>query len=321
MIAIIFLFISFIAAYLALPLMLPRLKRNGISGKDLNKPGQPEVAEMGGLGIILGFGAGIIVVVFLVSFSSLLPNVDLQSILAVFCTVLIAAIIGILDDLIDIKQWVKALAPVFAALPLMALKVGDSVMNVPLLGAINFGILYSLAMVPVGVTAAANAVNMLAGFNGVEAGMGLLGMGALAVIAFLHTETTALLILLSAIGALIAFLRYNWFPAKVFIGDVGTLTIGAVIASAAIVGNFETAGIIVMLPYILEFFVKAKNGFPSQGWYGINRDGKLFCPSAGFKGVGQLIMKLTGGIREYNLTLVLMGIEAVCGIAAVLVFR
>jgi UDP-N-acetylglucosamine--dolichyl-phosphate N-acetylglucosaminephosphotransferase len=118
----------------------------------------------------------------------------------------------------------------------------------------------------------------------------------------------------------VAFLRYNWYPAKVFIGDVGALTIGTMLAAAAITGNFETAGIIVMAPYILEFFIKAKNKFPSRGWWGVYRDGKLYCPEKGFKGMGQLIMKLTGGISERGLTLMLIGLEAVCGLAAVLIF-
>ncbi len=321
MISIVFFCVAFLAALVAIPLMIPRLKRNGISGKDRNKPGEPEVAEMGGLGIIVGFGAGIVLIIFLKSFTDLLDSVDLLSVLAILGTVLIISIIGIFDDLIDIKQWVKGLAPLFSALPLMALKVGDSVMNVPLVGAVDFGAFYSLLLVPIGVTAAANATNMLGGFNGVEAGMGIIGTAALAVIAFRHGEMTSLSILLSATGALAAFLRYNWYPARVFIGDVGTLTIGAVIAASAIAGNFETAGVIVMIPYILEFAIKARNGFPSRGWWGINKEGKLHCPQSRPKGLGQMIMKLNGGISERNLTLVLMGLEAVFAAAAIWMFR
>jgi UDP-N-acetylglucosamine--dolichyl-phosphate N-acetylglucosaminephosphotransferase len=321
MIALLFLGVAFLASYVAIPLMVSRLKRNGISGQDRNKPDHPEVAEMGGLGILLGFCAGVILIVFLISFTDLVSEVDLKSILAAFSTVLIAAIIGILDDLIDLKQWVKALAPVFSALPIMALKVGDSVMNVPFLGAVDFGIIYSLVLVPVGITSAANAVNMLAGFNGLEAGMGVIGTSALAIIAFRHGETTSLLVLLSMTGALLAFLRFNWYPAKVFIGDVGTLTIGAVISAAVIIGNFETAGIIVMIPYILEFIIKAWRGFPSHGWWGDYRNGKLHCPAQRFAGLGQLVMKLTHGVSERGLTLILMGLEAVCGVAAILVLH
>jgi UDP-N-acetylglucosamine--dolichyl-phosphate N-acetylglucosaminephosphotransferase len=109
---------------------------------------------------------------------------------------------------------------------------------------------------------AANAVNMLAGFNGMETGMGLVAMGALAVIAAYLHETTALILLLSGAGALLGVLFFNWYPAKILVGDVGTLSIGALIATAVIVGNFETAGVIVIIPYAVDFLFKAAHGFP-----------------------------------------------------------
>jgi UDP-N-acetylglucosamine--dolichyl-phosphate N-acetylglucosaminephosphotransferase len=311
---------SFVASFVAFPLMIPRLRRSGISGKDMNKPGQPEVAEMGGLGIVLGFGAGTILIIALKTFTDVLSTVNLQSVLAVFSTVLIAAMIGVFDDLIDIKQWVKAVAPLFSALPLMAVQAGDSTMSIPLIGPVGFGLIYTLVLVPVGLTAAANATNMLAGFNGLEAGMGIIGMAALALIAFHLEETTALVILLAAIGALLAFLRYNWYPARIFIGDIGALLIGAIIASAVIIGNFEIAGVIIIIPYAIEFLIKARNHFPSKEWWGRYQDGKLHCPESRPMGLGQLVMKLTGGIREQNLTLVLMGSEAVCGAIAVAMY-
>jgi UDP-N-acetylglucosamine--dolichyl-phosphate N-acetylglucosaminephosphotransferase len=101
---------------------------------------------------------------------------------------------------------------------------------------------------------------------------------------------------------------------------VGTLSIGAIIASAVIVGNFELAGVIVIIPYLLDFLIKAKNRFPSKGWWGINRDGKLYCPESGPVGLGQLILKVTGGTCERNLTLILMVLEAVCGAIAIWLF-
>ena len=216
------------------------------------------------------------------------------------------------------RQWVKAIIPLIAALPLMAIKVGDTTMSIPFIGQVDFGILYSLVLVPIGVTVAANAVNMLAGFNGSEVGMGIIAAGSLAIIAYSLGETTALLILLAALGALLATLYYNWYPAKVFVGDTGTLSIGAIIASAVIIGNFETAGVIIIIPYAIDFLIKAKNRFPKS--FGVYHNGKLYCPKSGVVGLGQLIMKVTGGISERNLTLILMGIEAVSGAVAIWMF-
>ena len=317
MIFLIFL-VSFTVSFAGFPIIIPRLKKAGIVGKNMHSEKQEEIAEMGGLLIVAGFGAGIVFAIFLRTFFDLFLSVGLTSILAVLSTVLIVLIIGVFDDLISMKQWIKALIPVFAALPLMALKEGYSMMRIPFIGFIEFGLFYSLILVPLGITGAANAVNMLAGFNGLEVGMGVVAIGALAVIAYLTGETTALIILLAALGALVAALYYNWFPAKILVGDVGTLTIGAVVASAVIVGNYETAGVIIIIPYVVDFLIKAKNRFPYS--FGIYRDGKLYCLDGRAVGLAQLIMKVCGGISERNLVLVLMGIEAVFGVIAILLY-
>ena len=312
------LIVSFVVSFFAFPVMIPRLKRSGIVGRNMNSEKQEEIPEMGGLVIAAGFGAGIVFAIFLRAFYDLFLSVSLLSVLAVLATVLIVVLIGIFDDLISIRQITKAFLPIFAALPLMAIKVGYSLMRIPCIGLVNFGVFYPLVLVPLGITGAANAVNMLAGFNGLEVGMGVVAVGSLAIIAYLIGQTTALVILMAVLGALIAALYYNWYPAKILVGDVGTLSIGAVIACAVIIGNYETAGVIIIIPYLIDFLIKAKNKFPYS--FGIYRDGKLYCPDSGPVGLCQVIMKVCGGISERNLVLVLMGIEAVFGAVAILLY-
>ncbi|MBU4450760.1 MAG: hypothetical protein KKE35_05650, partial [Actinobacteria bacterium] len=166
------LLVSFGVSFVGFPIIIPRLKRAGIVGKNMNSEKQEEVAEMGGLVMASGFSAGIITAIIMRTFFNVFLSISLASILAVLSTVLIVVIIGVFDDLISIRQWMKAIMPVFAALPLMAIKEGYSMMRIPFGGLIDFGIFYSLALVPLGITGAANAVNMLAGFNGLEVGMG-----------------------------------------------------------------------------------------------------------------------------------------------------
>ena len=76
----------------------------------------------------------------------------------------------------------KALLPVVAALPLVV-RAGISTIRIPLIGQVDFGPFYALVLVPLGITGAAIAVNMLDGSNGPEVGMGLAAMGSLAAIA------------------------------------------------------------------------------------------------------------------------------------------
>jgi len=303
--------------------LIPRLKDAGITGKDMHKPDAPEISEMGGVCIIIGFSSGILLAIAFESFTSKIwdKNLDVQSLFAVLSMILLIGLIGIIDDLIHIRQSIKAITPFFAAMPLAAIKAGYTILKLPFLGSVDFGIIYPLMIIPLSVTIASNAVNMLAGFNGLEVGMGLVINIALVTIAyFMQQNITATIILIASIGALTSALIFNWYPAKVFIGDVGTLSIGAIIASAVVLGNFETAGVIIIIPYAMDFIIKAINRFPSKGWWGEYNNGKLYCPGLMPVGLGQLIMKVNGGIKEYNLVLILMGFEALCGFIAILMF-
>lgn len=308
---------SFSVAFVTFRLAVPAFKRRGIVGRDMHKPDQPLVTEMGGLVIAEGFAAGMLLIIGYNTFLSRFLSLNITALLAVLCVALTMAMVGLLDDFLKLRQAVKVVMPLFASLPLAASRVGNAVMDIPIVGRVDFGIIYFIVLVPLGVTGAANAVNMLAGFNGVEAGTGIVAVTALAVIAYRLGEVGPFLILVAASGSLLATLYYNWFPSRVFIGNVGTLSIGAVIASAVIVGNFELAGVIVIIPHMLEFLIKARNRLPSEGWWLTYREGKLFCPQSGPKGLGQLLAKIAGGMRERDITLTIMALEAVCGALAI----
>lgn len=309
---------AFFTAEVTTKLLKPRLHASEILGVDIHKEEEPHLPEMGGLAAIAGFVFALLIAIGLGTFTALLPGLELMPMLAIGFTLLLIALVGIIDDLMGVRQLLKALIPLFAALPLMAVEAGETEMALPLFGKIDFGIFYPLVLVPIGVTGAANAVNMLAGFNGLEVGLGLVMVSALGYIAWLTQSTTALVVLVVAFGSLSAVLLYNWYPAEILIGDVGTLSIGAIIASAVIIGNFEYGGAIVIIPYVFDLVIKAFSGFPKS--FGEYRDGKLYCPTRFPVGLAPLIMKISGGIKERNLVLVLIGIESIFGFLAVLYY-
>jgi UDP-N-acetylglucosamine--dolichyl-phosphate N-acetylglucosaminephosphotransferase len=312
--------VSFLATLVSVPWIVPKLVRAGLVGKDVNKPDRPEVAEMGGFGIVFGLSCGILAAVALSTFFGYsFPALRLELVLAALSTLLLMSLIGIFDDLFAMHQLVKATLPLFAALPLVAVEAGTSTMVFPFIGPVSFGVFYILLLVPAGVAGASNVTNMLAGFNGLEASVGFVACASLAAVAFSLGEVEAFMILLAMCGALLAFLFYNRYPARVFPGDIGTLSIGAVIATAVIVGDFELAGMIVIIPHALDFFIKARNGFPSSGWWGEPVGGKLVCRGAPIS-LCQWIMKLSGGISESRLVLLLVCFEAVCGVFAIMLF-
>ncbi|MEA3254971.1 MAG: hypothetical protein U9Q22_03945 [Candidatus Altiarchaeota archaeon] len=312
--------VSFLTTLVLTPWIIPKLQRAGITGRDVNKPDKPEIPEMGGFAVVFGLSAGLLLAIALSTFFGFFnEDFQLKFILAAFATIMLMTLVGIFDDLFTMHQAVKAALPLFAALPLVAVKAGDTTLSIPFIGPVPFGIFYTLLIIPIGVAGASNVTNMLAGFNGLEAGMGAVACFSLGVIAVGIEEIEAAILLLAMCGALLAFLCYNRYPARVLIGDLGTLSIGAVIASSVIIGNFEMAGVIIIIPYAIDFFMKARSRFPSSDWWGEQGWSKLVCRG---KPVGfcQWIMKATGGITEKNLVLILIGMESIFGVIAIMLF-
>lgn len=312
--------VSFVSTFIIVPWLIPKLVRRGLVGRDVNKPDKPERPNIGGFAVIFGFSCGVLVAIGLSSFLGFFGgDFHLVFVLAAFSTVLLMSIVGVFDDLFSMHQFVKAVLPLFASLPLVAVRAGSTVMTIPFVGHLDFGLFYTLLLVPIGVTGASNVTNMLAGFNGLEAGMGFVGCMSLAFIGLATGKIESAIILFAMAGALLAFYYYSRFPAKVFIGDTGTLAIGAVYAAAVIIGNYEMAGVVIILPYSLDFFIKAVNRFPSSGWWGKYVGGRLVCVGRPV-GLCQTIMKISGGITEKNLVYSLIFFEALFGLIAMALF-
>jgi UDP-N-acetylglucosamine--dolichyl-phosphate N-acetylglucosaminephosphotransferase len=285
--ALIFIFqiISMIIAFLGVTITMPpfikRMHEQNLIGKDMNKFDKPPVAELGGVIVFFGFSLGILTAIFLSTYLKVFP-LNLSILLGGLCTITIISMIGLIDDVIGwkkgIRQWQHALFPIIAALPLMAIQAGETTINLPITGPIDVGIIYSLILIPIGVTGASNATNMLAGLNGLEAGLSGLIIAALGLVALVNGRIEALILALAMIGALIAFSKFNWKPAKIFGGDSLTLMCGATIAVITIVGNMEKVGVALMILFFIEFFLKAKKKFQGESFGTPQKNGLLVSP-------------------------------------------
>ena len=301
------------------PKFISRMKLEGLTGKDMNKFNKPQVAELGGAVVFLGFTFGVFASIFVATYLNWI-NIELSFLLGGFCTIAVIAFVGVIDDIIGwkkgIRQWQHALFPIIAALPLMAINAGHTTMMLPLFGVINFGIIYPLVIIPIAVTGASNAFNMLAGFNGLEAGQGIILTGTLTIIAILSGQGTAAVLGVAMVAALISFLKFNWFPAKIFGGDSLTLMIGANLAVMSILGNMETLGVIVMGLFIIEFLIKARHKFQSECFGVPTKDGKLKANSKGGSITQWILGFGKGKLNEAQVTVIILGFQiAVCMLA------
>jgi UDP-N-acetylglucosamine--dolichyl-phosphate N-acetylglucosaminephosphotransferase len=317
------LIISLVSVLMIMPPFIKRMHEQNFLGKDMNKFNKPLVAELGGVVVFLGFALGVFGAIFAATYINLF-TIELSVLLAGFCTVAMICFVGIIDDIIGwkkgIRQWQHALFPIIAALPLMAIAAGETTMFIPFFGNINLGIIYPLIIIPIGITGASNAFNMLAGFNGLEAGQGIILTLTLSIIALMTGQITALILGISMIGALLAFMKFNKFPAQIFGGDSLTLMVGANLAVMSIIGNMETFGIMVIGLFFIEFFIKAKHKFQSECFGIPNKKGEL---SANPKGgsITQVLMKLgKGKLTETKLVLAILATQSIICIITLIYF-
>lgn len=275
----------------------------------MNKYNKPLIAELGGTIVFIGFTTGIFSAIFLATYLQVF-TIKLGYLLAGFSTIAIIAFVGFIDDIIGwkkgIRQWQHALFPIIAALPLMAISIEKTTMTLPIIGLIDFGIFYSLIIIPIAITGASNAFNMLAGYNGLEAGQGILLTGTLTIIAFFTGQTTTMILGLAMIGALTGFLYYNWFPAKIFGGDSLTLMVGANLAIMSILGNMQTFGIIIIVLFFIEFLIKAKHKFQSE-CFGLPQKNGLLKANPKGGSITQFILKKP--MKEWQVTTTILIIQ------------
>lgn len=306
---------AFIITFLFTPLLIKKLKERGIVGKDMHKPDKPEVADSGGLAVILGV---VVAILIAIAHSTFIGNgLDLVPLMAGIITLLIIEFIGIYDDLFKIPQAVKAFLPMLAAIPLMAIAAGTTTMGIPFLGVIDFGIFYAVLLIPLGITVTSNLTNMLAGFNGSEVGIGIVIFFVMSLLFFSAGKIEPLIICLAMLGALLGLLAFNWYPAKIFPGDATTFLIGGALATVVIIGDFESAGAILVIPHVFDFFIKAVNKFPKS--FAIFKDGKLYAPEKP-RGLADVLLKVFNGLTEVQLSVLLIGIQAFFGLIVLIMY-
>jgi len=293
-----------------------------ILAHDDNKPKRPLVPNMGGFALYAGMASAMLLGLLFMTFLDANDRISVM-LLASLASVTLLALIGAFDDLFHLSWRRKILLPVVGAFPLVAVLAGDTWMNIPFVGYVNLGWIYTFLLVPLGITGAANALNMTAGYNGVEAGIGAIISFFLLVIAYASGAVAAQIILAACLGACLAFLCFNWYPSRVFPADIGTLSIGAAIACAVIIGSMERFGVICFIPAFYElgatvyYWVKNVDRRTACHTPVILRDGRLAPP----KGAENytIFYRLLGWkpMREEDLVKTVLLLFAACGALAV----
>lgn len=264
-------FLSFLLTLLLVPYWIRKAHQIKLVWPDVNKYTRPSVAGSGGAAVVGVFVVSILIFIAYRVFY-LHSSLYLVEMFGLLVTLVLLCGIGFMDDLLGwqrggLSRRSRIILVIIASLPLVVINAGRATMEIPFLGLMDLGLLYPLVLIPLGIVGAATTFNFLAGFNGLEAGQGVLILSALSLVAYLTGNAWLALLGGCFVMALLAFLMYNFFPSKVFPGDSLTYPIGGMIAMMAILGNFEKIAMFFFLPVMIEVFLKARGAFikPSFG--------------------------------------------------------
>ncbi len=281
--------ITILVTYISIQFVSSYMLESGVTFTELNKKAKI-LPSSGGVAVAFGFAIGILSYVFGGSFVYL-PRASLESLFAVVISVTLIAFVGFLDDINvrtkftkgtgmkdvrkGLKQWQKPLLTFVGAIPLVAINAGHSTVALPFIGLVNFGILYPIVIIPLAVVFVANAVNLLGGFDGMITGTTLIAsLGFLVYSIFFGTYTGAIISGVLAASVFVMFM-FHRYPLKILPGDSFTYGVGAALAAAAIIGNMEAFGLVIMTPFIIEFLLHLRGRFKTSDLGIPQKDGTL----------------------------------------------
>ena len=174
-------------------------------------------------------------------------------------------VIGFVDDwLIVVKKTNKGLRPLHKFLAQSAVAVlfyvvtyflmpnFSTIITVPLLNIqLEMGILYPV-LIYFMFTATSNGVNLSDGLDGLATGLCMMAIAPFVIFALMQKTTAVSSFAMATIGALLGFMFYNYHPAKIFMGDVGSLSLGGLLAALAVITKHELLLIIVGGVFVIE---------------------------------------------------------------------
>ncbi|GIO23414.1 glycosyltransferase family 4 protein [Oceanobacillus sp. J11TS1] len=232
---------SLIAALIVTPIVIKYSKKLHITDKpNARKVHQEPIPTLGGIAIAISFIIGLLV---------LQPTSDFHAAIIIGAGVIL--ILGIFDDIYDLPAKFKFFVQFLVAC-LVVFWGGLQVefINLPFGGELEFG-LFSEVFTILWIVGITNAINLIDGLDGLAAGVSGIALLTITGMAMLmgdvYVTTMAMILLFSILG----FLRYNFHPAKIFMGDTGALFLGFMISVLSLLGFKNVTVVSFLIPIFI----------------------------------------------------------------------
>lgn len=274
---------------------------------------QKAMPRLGGLALYLSFLVGLSLVMY--------SNYLSQTAFGLLVGTTLIILVGVIDDIFGLSPWLKLLGQLIAAVSVLPFGIAINFLTNPLNGQ-----LVALGWLGVPVTllwivAVTNAINLIDGLDGLAGGVSCIAALTVAAVGWTQwkifgaagqQEIIWLALLLAAI--LLAFLRYNFYPARIFLGDSGAMFLGYLLATISVLGLTKSVtAVSVFVPLVILGVPLTDTVFAILRRYHQHRP--IF--QADREHLHHLL--LTMGLSHRQAVLVVYGISILLGLSAIII--
>src|SRR5438093_274721 len=167
----------------------------------------------------------------------------------------VATTVGAVDDFRGLRWWEKLAGQILAASIPVGFGVWVHSFTFPLLGVHQLPEWFGAPLTVLGIVAVMNMVNFLDGLDGLAAGVCAISAGSFALIDLSLGRPDAAILTAIVFGACLGFLRHNFYPARIFMGDSGALLLGFTLAAVSVQGLLKTAALATLVLPLLVLAV------------------------------------------------------------------
>jgi UDP-GlcNAc:undecaprenyl-phosphate GlcNAc-1-phosphate transferase len=248
--------IAFLVAASVVLVSTPLVNKIGLKSGLFDLPGdrkmhQRPMVRLGGVSIFLGTLTALLTVWGLGGFGILPPDKEYE-IWGVTVGGLAFFLIGLADDLFTLSPIARLCLQASVAAGAWFAGVHIDFLSIPFAGLVSLPDWVSLPITVIWLVGMANAINWIDGLDGLAAGVSGIAAMVMLVVCLFMVQPAAALIVAALAGGTLAFLRYNFNPAQIFMGDGGAYFLGFTLAGVGVIGLVKSVTTVaVLLPYII----------------------------------------------------------------------
>src|SRR6267142_1511724 len=274
---------------------------------------QKAVPRLGGVAIFLSLGIALSILPLVNNLLTQTLRPQLRGIIVFLICGSIVLLLGVYDDLRGANAWVKFVG--LASATVLFYMLGGRIvgLSIPFVGNVALHPAFGFLLTLIWVVGIANAFNLIDGIDGLATGSALFSSLVLLTVSLIQGNALVAVIALALTGALAGFLRYNFNPASIFLGDSGSLFVGFSLAALSILGSQKASTAVAVAIPILAF------GLPVVDT-GVAIARRFVSGKPIFQGDREHIhhMLLQRGWSQRRVALVLYGVSAAFGLLAML---